>query len=121
LSGVEYSQECYCDNAINPTALSAVGKCDWNCGGTINDNKLEICGGYGYVSIYNNTATAGEDPRLVPAAPKPSVGKYRYKGCLSDPNKVGGRALNGSQTRRVDMTNDACAKYCLGNFMHYSG
>jgi hypothetical protein len=121
LSGVEYSQECYCDNAINPTALSAVAKCDWNCGGTINDNKLEICGGYGYVSIYNNTATADEDPRLVPAAPKPSVGKYRYKGCLSDPNRIGGRALNGSQTRRDDMTNDACAKYCLGNFMHYSG
>jgi hypothetical protein len=120
LSGVEYAQECHCDNAINPSAIENSQACSWNCGGTMNSNVMEVCGGYSYMSIYNNTASADDDPRLVSAAPKPSVGKYKYKGCLTDPNKSG-RALDGPQTRDDAMTNDLCVKYCLGNFMHYSG
>jgi hypothetical protein len=120
LSGVEYSQECHCDNYIDPSAVSGWPSCNWNCGGTMNDDLLEICGGYGYMSIYNNTASADDDPRLVPAAPKPSVGKYKLKGCLTDPNKSG-RALAGPSTRDDAMTNDMCVKFCLGNQMHYSG
>jgi hypothetical protein len=84
------------------------------------DDILEICGGYGYMSIYNNTASADDDPRLVPAAPKPSVGKYKLQGCLTDPAR-GGRALNGPSTRNDAMTNDMCVKFCLGNQMRYSG
>jgi hypothetical protein len=70
------------------------------------------------LSIYNNTAV--DDERLVPAAPKPSVGKYKYAQCLTDPAK-GGRALNGPTMRSDDMTNDMCVKFCLGNEMHHLG
>jgi hypothetical protein len=119
ISGLEYTQECYCDNYLNPTAINGWRDCNWNCGGTANKDKLEICGGYGYLSVYNNTAV---DDRLIPAAPKPSVGKYKYRQCLSDPARDGmGRALNGPTMRSDDMTNDLCVKFCLGSGMHYSG
>ena len=46
LSGVQYSQECYCDNYINPTARNGYLKCTWNCGGTmVLGGRQELCGG----------------------------------------------------------------------------
>lgn len=119
LAGVEYAYECHCDNYINPTALeSGARNCDFNCAGTINSETFEVCGGNGYISIFNNTSP--DDPRLVPAKPKPSVGKFRFTGCLTDPNKSG-RALAGPFKADNAMTNELCVKFCLGNFMHYSG
>jgi hypothetical protein len=122
LSGVEYGRECHCDNSINPAAVGGQEGCIWNCGGTMDSDKVETCGGNGFISIYNYTIAAADDPRLVPAAPKPSVGKYKLQGCLTDParNNVG-RALNAA--RKVDraMTNDMCVNFCLGQLMRYSG
>lgn len=118
LSGVEYAMECHCDHAIQANAQGGQQACNWLCGGTMDKNKLEICGGYGYINIYNNTDTT--DTRLIPAAPKPNVGKYVYKGCLSDPN-TNGRALKGPSTTTDDMTNEKCIKFCLGNEMNFAG
>lgn len=49
--GVEYSQECYCGNAVDPrTQLEACGKCSSVCVG----NPGETCGGPGHLSLYKN-------------------------------------------------------------------
>lgn len=120
LSGVEYMQECHCDNAINPKSLSGSLECNWNCGGTMNKDKIEVCGGLSYISIYNNTASEEDDPRLMPPAPKPSVGKYKLRGCLTDPG-TNGRALSGPRTADNAMTNELCIKFCLGREMRYAG
>lgn len=46
LSGVEYAQECYCDNFINPRSINGRTQCTWNCGGTMRiGGRQEICGG----------------------------------------------------------------------------
>lgn len=53
---------------------------------------------------------------------KPSVGKYVTKGCLTDPDAIGGcRALLGASTASSSMTNDMCVKYCLGRKFRYAG
>ncbi|KAM0719184.1 hypothetical protein Q7P37_005089 [Cladosporium fusiforme] len=119
LSGLEYSMECHCDNYINPEATNGWGDCNWNCGGTMNLPTIEVCGGFGFVSVYNNTNT--NDDRLIPPAPRQNVGKYVFKGCLTDQFLNGGRALLGPAKFDDYMTNEMCVKFCLGNEMHFAG
>ena len=92
LSGVEYAQECHCDNFINPTSRNGYNTCTWNCGGTMTTGgKQELCGGYGMINIYNNTdpnfnatgdnsATAGNAQIYQPLAGFTD----NYLGCYSD-------------------------------------
>lgn len=118
LSGVEYAMECYCDSVINPTAISGWRDCNWNCGGTMDLPQQEVCGGYGYINVYNNTDP--DDERLVPARAKETVGKFANKGCLTDPN-TSGRALLGPAKFDANMTNEMCVGFCQGEGMHFAG
>ena len=103
LSGVEYAQECHCDNYINPTAIGGQRFCSWYCGGTNihRSGTQEICGALGYIDVFNNTDpdfdafgdntnTAGNAQPYQPAA---GFGE-NYLGCYSD-NSGGGRTLTG--------------------------
>ncbi|KAI7498899.1 WSC-domain-containing protein [Hortaea werneckii] len=125
LSGVEYAQECHCDNYINPTAISAQSgneswnSCTWNCGGTLTarfDGEQQLCGGLGHIDVYNNTDpdfdafgdnsnTAGNAQPYTPAA---GFGE-NYLGCYSD---TGVRTLSGASTEALNMTVERCADYC---------
>ncbi|KAF2721327.1 WSC-domain-containing protein, partial [Polychaeton citri CBS 116435] len=124
LSGLEYTQECYCANSIANNAQPGQDQCNWRCGQTINANSgtQEICGGYGYLSVYNNTDPAfvangkgsssggGGSPApspssTVPVDPFPT----NYVGCYTD--NVGGRALDGTSTSHPNMTVEMCATF----------
>ncbi|KAK3717744.1 hypothetical protein LTR37_005515 [Vermiconidia calcicola] len=120
LSGVEYAQECHCDNEINPTSVSGQRECTWNCGGTMTSGtgKQQICGGLGHINVYNNTDsnfdafgdmtdTAGN---AQPYSPPAGVGP-NYLGCYSD-GSSSGRALTGAVTADRYMTIEKCAEYC---------
>lgn len=118
LSGVEYAQECHCDNAINPTARNGNNKCTWNCGGTMTSGGAtqELCGGYGVINIYNNTDpnfnatgdnsdSAGKAPTYGPLADFPP----NYLGCYSD---GGARTLTGKSVQWNNMSAEVCHDYC---------
>lgn len=120
LSGVEYAQECHCDNYINPTAVGGQRECTWYCGGTnsVSSGNQELCGGLGYISVYNNTDpnfdafgsnvnTAGNAQPYMPAA---GFGP-NYVGCYTD-NSASGRTLTGAALVQNNMTLEICARYC---------
>lgn len=78
----------------------------------------QICGGYSYISIYNNTDkafvangslanSAGGLAVALPLVPFAS----NYLGCATD-RQGGIMALTSSSTQQVTMTIDICAKAC---------
>lgn len=117
LSGVEYSQDCHCDNFINPTAVNGSNQCTWLCGGTLTrGGTQEICGGLQVISVYNNT-----DPNFIangsitntagyaqPYAPPAPFGP-NYLGCYSDGSA---RTLTSTQLIAPNMTLEVCAAFC---------
>lgn len=121
-SGLEYSMECHCANTILDSALEAspLGPtfCGWNCGGQMTNpiGYREICGGLGYVSIYNNT-----DPAFYPygsdepggdnsgARTPPAPLASNYVGCYTD---QGDRTLSFANTASDSMTIENCLAFC---------
>lgn len=122
LSGVEYAQECHCDNYINPTAVLSGPDfdCTWWCGGTntVPNGTIDICGGLGYISVFNNTnpnfdafgSNANTAGNAQPYQPAAGFGA-NYLGCYSD-NSGGGRTLTGTTVNQDNMTLAICAAYC---------
>lgn len=116
LYGLEYANQCWAGNALasgsqiidNLTAPVIGVDCDMRCTG----NFSEVCGGFGTLSVYNNTGYKAP-------AVQASVGKYLSKKCLTE--GTSGRALQGTMTSNPSMTVDMCVKYCLGKSMHYAG
>ncbi|KAK4570039.1 hypothetical protein LTR86_003009 [Recurvomyces mirabilis] len=121
-AGLEYAQECHCDNNLNPTAqlttAVTLNECTWTCGGTLTQGGTqEFCGGLSYMSVYNNTNssfvgfgdnsnTAGNAQPYVPAAGFAS----NYLGCYSDNH--GGRALANGGVSWNNMSVEVCGQYC---------
>lgn len=125
LSGVEYAQECHCDNYINPTAISAqnqnltVNQCTWDCGGTLTadfDGPQELCGGLSYINVYNNTDpdfnASGNDDNSAgnaqPYAPAAAFGS-NYLGCYTDSDT---RTIDAIDFQANNMTIEHCATFC---------
>ncbi|QIW99016.1 hypothetical protein AMS68_004534 [Peltaster fructicola] len=127
LSGVEYAQECHCDNFLNPTAVNGSNQCSWNCGGTMETGGTqEICGGLGYINVYNLTDpnfnangsevnSAGQASPYTPAAPFAAG----YVGCYTD--SVTSRTLTSAMVTQNNMTWEVCAAFCdsQGGFQYY--
>ncbi|KAK5107086.1 hypothetical protein LTR62_001870 [Meristemomyces frigidus] len=121
-AGVEYAQECHCDNNLNPTAQlpapNSIHECRWNCGGTLTEGGTqEFCGGLGYIDVYNNTNSSfvpfGDDSQTAGNAQSytpPAGFASNYLGCLSD--GVNGRALGGAQVSWNNMSVEICGQYC---------
>jgi hypothetical protein len=120
LSGVEFAQECHCDNYINPTAVGGQTGCTWYCGGTnsVSSGNQEMCGGLQMINVFNNTNssfvafgsnvdTAGNAQPYMPAA---GFGP-NYMGCYTD-NSASGRTLTGAELTQLNMTIDICANFC---------
>ncbi|EXJ93880.1 hypothetical protein A1O1_02273 [Capronia coronata CBS 617.96] len=109
--GMEYSQECYCGNAIT-TATASQSDCAMVCSG----NRTEWCGGSDRLSVWNITSpgnatstTPGGSSSTGSTAPTatPSAAGATYMGCYSD--NVGGRALT-SYIGSDGMTWEMCAQ-----------
>ena len=123
-SGVEYAQECHCDNNINPTALNAnnltVNQCTWDCGGTLTanvDGPQQLCGGLSYIMVYNNTNSSfdafGSNVDTAglaePWTPPGGFGS-NYLGCYTDGSP---RTLQGPTVAWNNMSVTVCADYCF--------
>lgn len=85
---------------------------------TKGKGKQELCGGLGYINVYNNTDptfkafgsnqnTAGNAQPYTP----PAGFAENYLGCYSD-NSGGHRTLSGPNIAQQNMTLEICAAFC---------
>jgi hypothetical protein len=133
LAGLEYSQECRCDSALQGGAsLSLVsGQCVMPCGGNAN----EICGGPNAITLFSNpsvspvssvtpsstTSTSSTAPAPTVALPAlPAGWSIASTPCLAEATQ-GGRALAAASTSSPQMTTSMCLNYCQGQGYQYAG
>lgn len=106
LAGVEYGNQCYCDNSLSPTTnYNQTYSTIYNtmvCAG----NQSEYCGGSNEIMVYENSAWTPPFPSAVGQ----TLGNAMYLGCASEGNGI--RALGGSSTTSNSMTIQACASFC---------
>lgn len=133
IAGMEYANECFCDNAFeNYGAPVTDGRCYMACKG----NSGQTCGGPNGLSIYtfNSTgvvtstttsAPAAANPGNAgnPAAPQPAptlppssvnytaIAPFTYQGCFTD-NSQQGRTLAYQQPDNKAMTVESCVAAC---------
>jgi WSC domain len=121
LAGVEYGDECWCDNTFTNGGTTAPQTPDGlsGCSKLCNGNLSEYCGGANRLDVYDfNNAIAtittsatqsGTSATQTPAI-KPTVGTYTYYGCQTEGN--GTRALGGAATTSDTMTLEVCEAFC---------
>lgn len=111
-AGTQYSQECWCGNAI-PLLKADEGNCNFGCTG----NGSQTCGGNGlfhdstWISVFGDSKRFNGNTTSAPLQLTPSVGLYNFVGCYAD---VSGRTLSLSSTSTNVMTVEACAIFCAG-------
>ncbi|KAF2426201.1 WSC-domain-containing protein [Tothia fuscella] len=127
---VEYSQECYCGNAISPgSSVSASGDCSMTCAADPN----EFCGGPGWMNMYqkngttptiSNGASIAVTTNTVTSATAMStsapqrIGPWLSLGCYTD--NVNGRALSSIYADNT-MTLELCASKAMSANAQYFG
>jgi Glyoxal oxidase N-terminus/WSC domain len=102
VAGMEYSQQCFCDNFIrNGAAKTTESKCNMPCGGNANEN----CGAGNIISIYSK----GDVQVYQPPQPQKTdlPGSWKYVGCLMDDAE--GRTF----PYQLILSNNNTAKNCL--------
>jgi hypothetical protein len=106
LAGVEFGNQCYCDNQLNPaTHYNNSYSTIYNtkaCAG----NLSEYCGGAKVIMVYKHLAYQSPFPSAIGQV----LGSAKYLGCASEASS--GRALSGPSTSSNSMTVQACASYC---------
>jgi hypothetical protein len=109
IAGMEFSTQCFCDNAIYNGGVLATNQADCNmaCAG----NPAEICGAGNRLSVYN----IGKLTTYQAPAPQTSgIGNWTYMGCYTD-NVNDNRALFW----QIILTNNNTAPNCLGLCQQY--
>ncbi|KAF8156193.1 hypothetical protein K438DRAFT_2026364 [Mycena galopus ATCC 62051] len=110
-AGVEFMQECYCDNFIENSATTApITDCDLVCTGDVD----EFCGGASRLNIF----WSGVTPPPPPTIP-PFIGKWESLGCYSD--NVDGRALVDAVNVVGQVSLETCTTACFNAGMPFSG
>lgn len=122
-AGLEYSEECYCDNKIgNYGALQTSG-----CTMTCNGNTAEICGGPNRLSLYftnTSSVTTSTSPTgtgtssvsgtstasTTPVSSSLPTG-WQYKGCWID--QAFGRILGTTAASSNSLTIESCIAECV--------
>ncbi|KAK0520827.1 hypothetical protein OC834_006888 [Tilletia horrida] len=102
ISGVEYSQECWCGNGISPGSTKVA---DAQCSNTCAGNSTQFCGGAFLLTTYSTKA-------IVPATQPATVGTYSFKGCYND--TVTARTLGDLTVVGANTTLESCAAACSG-------
>lgn len=79
IAGMEYSQQCFCDNYIrNSPSRVDDSQCNMACAG----NSGEMCGAGSIVSLYSNGTLTNYSEPTVQTTGLP--GSWQYAGCLTD-------------------------------------
>ncbi|KAJ7482564.1 hypothetical protein FB451DRAFT_1084926 [Mycena latifolia] len=112
-AGVEFMQECYCDDFIENSAVTApITDCNLPCTGDRN----ESCGGPGRLNIF----WSGAEPPPPPTIP-PSIGKWESLGCYSDNLNGQGRSLVNAVNVEGQVSLETCTSACFDAGMPLSG
>ncbi|KIM22583.1 glyoxal oxidase [Serendipita vermifera MAFF 305830] len=108
LAGMEYSNECYCSNALQNGAVKAAA--DTQCSMACSGDAAHACGAANRISLYASVATF---PTYPPPTPKKTnlPGQYKYAGCYMEPG--GGQTIFKYQiTDKAAMSVEMCANQC---------
>ncbi|KAJ7113106.1 glyoxal oxidase N-terminus-domain-containing protein [Mycena epipterygia] len=112
-AGVEFMQECYCDDFIENSAVSApITDCNLPCTG----DSAESCGGPNRLNIF----WSGAKPPPPPSIPL-SIGKWESLGCYSDNVDGQGRTLVNSPNVIGQVSLETCTSACFEAGMRFSG
>jgi hypothetical protein len=109
IAGMEFSTQCFCDNAVYNGGVLASNQADCNmaCAG----NSAETCGAGNRLSVYNIGNLTIYQP---PKAQTTGIGNWTYRGCYTD-NVNNNRALFW----QIILTNNNTAPNCLGLCQEY--
>jgi len=116
-AGTQYSQECWCGNAI-PIQRDDDNNCNSRCTGEPN----QTCGGDGYfhnsshISLFADSTKFNGNITSPPLQLTQSVGNYNFSGCYGDSN---GRTLSDKATNSNNMTVEICQAFCSSFFPPY--
>ncbi|KAH9886520.1 WSC domain-containing protein [Xylariomycetidae sp. FL2044] len=119
--GTEYSRECYCGAALNPSSTLLVPPgspgggpppCNMACSG----NSSQTCGDGSRLSVYFSPNTS-----LVHGSPSTRAGNanYTFYSCVAEP--PGQRALAAGMFVSPSMTVEQCLAWALQNQYRYAG
>ncbi|KAF8169268.1 copper radical oxidase [Mycena galopus ATCC 62051] len=110
-AGVEFMQECYCDDFIeNSATIAPITDCDLVCTGDAD----EFCGGPSLLNVF----WSGVTPPSPPTIP-PFIGKWESLGCYSD--NVDGRALVDGANVVGEFSLETCTTACFNAGMPFAG
>ncbi|KAF2640189.1 Pyrrolo-quinoline quinone [Massarina eburnea CBS 473.64] len=111
-AGTQYSQECWCGNAI-PIQKNADANCNYGCTGS----SAQICGGNGilhdtpHISVFADSSRFDGNTTSPPLQITPNVGSYNFIGCYAE---QGGKTVSQKSTTSNGMTVEFCAAFCMG-------
>ncbi|KAK4103952.1 heme peroxidase [Parathielavia hyrcaniae] len=112
--GTEYSAECFCGDALDPSSAEAASVDE--CGMTCSGNPLQFCGGPNRLELYETDEVAdsgeGGGEGQQPEQPETVEGGWTFYECMTEAN--GPRALGGKTWADDGMTLEACATFCEG-------
>ncbi|KAJ6521662.1 glyoxal oxidase N-terminus-domain-containing protein [Mycena vulgaris] len=112
-AGVEFMQECYCDDFIENSGVSMpITDCDLPCTG----DSQESCGGPNRLNIF----WSGAQPPPPPTIPS-FIGKWESLGCYSDNVDGQGRALPNAVNIAGEFSLETCTSACFNAGMPLSG
>ncbi|CAK5270562.1 unnamed protein product [Mycena citricolor] len=111
-AGVEYGQECYCDNHFeNGGTNTTLSDCNMACTG----NATETCGAGNRLNVFTN----GKTPPPPPSIPA-QVGNWTSLGCWSD-NVDNVRSLPNGIAVPGNFTLETCSSACFAAGYPFSG
>ncbi|KAF9477578.1 WSC-domain-containing protein [Pholiota conissans] len=115
-AGVEYAKECFCDFNIQGTAKKVN---ETLCNSPCSGDPSYICGGAGYVSIYQDKGHDGVLPTN-----RNKIGNWTFDGCFKDNtsvNKTVKRTLSERAEISTGVTIEKCTAQCATKGFHISG
>lgn len=116
-AGTQYSQECWCGQAI-PIQKGDNANCNYGCTGSAG----QACGGNGilkdstWISLFADSTRFDGNTTTAPLQLTQSVGNANFIGCYVD---VQGKTLRRITTSSNIMTVDACAAWCGSSYAYF--
>ncbi|PQE05183.1 WSC domain-containing protein [Rutstroemia sp. NJR-2017a BBW] len=105
IAGLEYSSQCFCDNALrNGPSTASQASCNMPCSG----NSTEMCGAGNILSIYSKGNFTVYKAPVTQISNLP--GGWTYQGCYSD-NGNNNRALIWQSISYDNNSATSCLKY----------
>ncbi|KAJ7280578.1 hypothetical protein C8J57DRAFT_1711667 [Mycena rebaudengoi] len=112
-AGVEFSQECYCDDFIGKSAVNvSLADCNMPCTG----NSAESCGSGNRLNVF----WSGVEPPPPPTIPA-AIGQWQSLGCYSDNVDGKGRSLSTAVNVDGQVSLETCTSACFKSGLRFSG